>query len=203
MTGPVPGPRTGRAEDAVRPDGAARGHRAPRSDLTRRAVLVLGVGAAATLTGASAATAASVVVGSLTFAVPSEIVRSADDMLGRHWQWQGRDTSSDARAQTVVLARGDLSSTDPEEILGLVLAGSGSGLLPGLALGTQRRRSMPGGGDQLRIDVSYTASRGVTYHGTMLVATRSDPPAGLLVVLGDARLTAGTIDGVLDSARWQ
>ena len=63
-------------------------------------------------------------------------------------------------------------------------------------------RSMPGGGEQLRVNVGYAATLGFPYHGTMLVATRSEPPAGLVVVLGGDLLTAGTIDGVLDSARW-
>jgi hypothetical protein len=52
------------------------------------------------------------------------------------------------------------------------------------------------------MEVSYAASRGRTYHGTLLLATRPAPPSGLLVVLGDDTLTAGTMDGVLDSARW-
>jgi hypothetical protein len=37
----------------------------------------------------------------------------------------------------------------------------------------------------------------------MLIATRPEPPAAVLVVVGSEALTAGTIDGVLDSARWR
>jgi hypothetical protein len=102
----------------------------------------------------------------------------------------------------VVLARADLASTAPGEILGLLLASSVTGLMPGLEIGGSRTRAFPGGGDQTRLEVSYAASRGGAYHGTLLVATRPEPPAGLLVVLGDDTLTAGTMNGVLDSARW-
>jgi hypothetical protein len=52
------------------------------------------------------------------------------------------------------------------------------------------------------MEVSYAASRGRIYHGTLMIATRPEPPGGLLVVLGDDTLTAGTMNGVLDSARW-
>lgn len=189
--------------DAIPGEAVLGSHRQPSGDWTRRALLALAAGASAALAGARPAQAALVTVGSLTFAVPTEVVSTADETLGAHWQWRGRDSSPDQRAQTVVLARADLASTDAEEVLGLVLAGSGAGLLPGLTVGTRRTRSMPGGGDQLRVDVGYAASRGYLYHGTMLVATRREPPAGLILVLGRDLLTAGTIDGVLDSARWR
>lgn len=182
--------------------GGGDGRDLRAGDLTRRTLLALVGGVAATLAGSRPAGAATVTVGSLTFDVPPEIVATADETLGRHWQWRGRDVSASQRAQTVVLARADLDSTDPDEVIGLVLAGSGSGQLPGLTLGAPRTRSTPGGGDQLRISVGYAASRGLAYHGTVLVATRSQPPAALIAVLGDERLTAGAIDAVLDSVRW-
>ncbi len=103
----------------------------------------------------------------------------------------------------VLLARADLPSVEPEEVIALLLAGSATGRLPQLEWGARRDRAMPGGGDQTRIDVRYSVSRRLTYHGAILVATRPQPPAGVLVVLGDDTLTAGTVDALLDSARWR
>jgi hypothetical protein len=171
---------------------------------TRRSVLALGVGSAALMLGSTPARGLTVSVGGLSFVVP-ETIRPvpADHSLGRDWQWMGRlDQSSAGRAATVVLARADIASIDPQEVIGLLLASSTAGLIPGLQLGARRVRSMPGGGDQTRIDVRYLAGRSLPFHGTVLVATRPEPPAAALVMVGDDDLTAGTIDGVLDSARW-
>jgi hypothetical protein len=156
------------------------------------------------LVTSTAALAAAITVGELAFEVP-ETIRPTEPgrALGQGWQWCGiRDGGSADRPATVLLARADLASTAPEEILGLLLASSVTGLMPGLEIGGSRTRAFPGGGDQTRLEVSYAASRGHAYHGTLLVATRPEPPAGLLVVLGDDTLTAGTMNGVLDSARW-
>jgi hypothetical protein len=172
---------------------------------TRRSVLAFGVGSAALLLAGTPARALAVTVGGLSFAVPETIRPVVGDLsLGQGWQWLGRhdQPAADRRAATVVLARADIASTDPHEVIGLLLANSAAGFMPGLQLGARRIRSMPGGGDQTRIDLRYVAARSVEFHGTILVATRSDPPAAALVVVGDDDLTAGTIDGVLDSARW-
>ena len=172
---------------------------------TRRSVLVLGAGSAALMLGRTPARGLAVTVGGLSFAVP-DTIRSvpADPSLGQGWQWLGRlDQPSAGRgAATVVLARADIASIDPQEVIGLLLASSTAGFLPGLQLGARRVRSMPGGGDQTRIDLRYAAGRALPFHGTMLVATRAEPPAAALVMVGDDDLTAGTIDEVLDSARW-
>ena len=101
--------------------------------------------------------------------------------LGLGWQWRGRGESatSDGRAAPVVLARADIASVDPQEIVGLLLANATAGSLPGLELGARRVRSMPGGGDQTRIDLAYAAARALPFHGTMLIATRPEPPAAV------------------------
>ena len=82
------------------------------------------------------------------------------------------------------------------------VAGSAAGLLPGLQLTGRRTRSMPGGGEQTRLDLSYLVRSDLRYQGTLLVATRAEPPSALVAVLGDEQLTAGTVDAVLNSARW-
>lgn len=170
---------------------------------TRRSALALGLAAASTVWLPRTAGAAPITVGDLTFTVPAEIdAVPPDDALGRNWQWQGQTSSSGSLPATAVLARADLASTDPEEVLGLVLAGSAAGFLPGLSLTGRRTRPMPGGGDQARINLAYAARSDLAYHGTLLIATREQAPSALLVVLGDDQLTAGTIDGVLESARW-
>ena len=172
---------------------------------TRRSVLVLGAGSAALMLGRTPASGLAVTVGGFSFAVP-DTVRPvpADPSLGQGWQWLGRldQPSAGPRAATVVLARADIASIDPQEVIGLLLASSTAGFLPRLQLGARRVRSMPGGGDQTRIDLRYVAGRSLPFHGTMLVATRPEPPAAALVMVGDDDLTAGTIDEVLDSARW-
>jgi hypothetical protein len=172
---------------------------------TRRSVLALGAGSAILLLGGTPAHGLNVTVGGLSFTVP-DTIRPAptDSSLGRGWQWLGHldQATPGHRAALVVLARADIASIDPQEILGLLFASSIAGFLPGLQLGARRVRSMPGGGDQTRIDLRYLAGRDLPFHGTILVATRAEPPAAALAIVGDDDLTAGTIDGVLDSARW-
>ncbi len=172
---------------------------------TRRSVLGLSAGSAILLLGGTPAHGLDVTVGGLSFAVPDTIRPApADSSLGEGWQWLGRldQASPGQRAATVVLARADIGSIDPQEVLGLLFASSVAAFLPGLQLGARRVRLMPGGGDQTRIDLRYLAARDPPFHGTILVATRAEPPAAALVMVGDDGLTAGTIDGVLDSARW-
>ena len=150
--------------------------------------------------------AVAVTVGGLSFAVPETIrpVVTGGRLPRAGLAVAGPRTSRQPgrRAATVVLARADIASIDPQEVIGLLLASPTAGFLPGLQLGARRDRSMPGGGDQTRIDLAYAAARSLEFHGTMLVATRPEPPAAALVMVGDDALTAGTIDGVLDSARW-
>lgn len=174
-----------------------------RRTWTRRSALALGLATIGIAGRPTPAGAAEITVGDLAFTVPSTITATGpNDQLGQHWQWQGQTPGAGADPATVVLARADLPGTDPEEILGLVLAGSAIGLLPGLSLTGRRDRSMPGGGEQTRISLAYTFRPDLDYHGTLLVATREQTPSGLMAVLGDDLLTAGTIDSVLDSARW-
>ena len=193
-------------DSAHHPRGGAGGSSPPESTQprwARRSVLILGLSAVGLLVTRTAALATAVTVGGLSFEVPETIRPTVPGTaMGQGWQWCGVYAGSADRPATVVLARADLASTEPEEILGLLLASSATGLMPGLQIGGSRRRAMPGGGDQTRMEVSNPASRGRIYHGTLLVATRPEPPGGLLVVLGDDTLTAGTMNGVLDSARW-
>lgn len=175
---------------------------------TRRSLLVLGAASAGLLLTRTPAAGAPITVGELSFTVLDTIrpVPAVDaTALGRGWQWRGRGEppTTDDRAAPVVLARADLASTDPPEIVSLLLANAAAGSLPGLELGARRVRSMPGGGDQTRIDLAYVAARSLPFHGTLLIATRPEPPAAVLVVVGSDALTAGTIDGILDSARWR
>ena len=175
---------------------------------SRRSLLALGAASAGLLLARTPAQSAPITVGDLSFAVPDTVrpVSAAGmDAFGLGWEWRGRGEppSADGRAAPVVLARADLASTDPQEILALLLANAAAGSLPGLELGDRRVRSMPGGGDQTRIDLAYAVARALPFHGTMLIATREQPPAAVLVMIGSDALTAGTIDGVLDSARWQ
>lgn len=173
---------------------------------TRRAVLVLGAGAVGLLLARTPARAGAVTVGGLSFTVPDEIrpVDSGGTALGAGWQWQGRGDGSDPdrRAAPVVLARADIASVDPQEVIGLLLASATAGQLPGLELRGRRARPMPGGGDQTRLDLAYAAAPSLPFHGTLLIATRPEPPAAVLAVLGGDGLTAGTVEQILDSARW-
>lgn len=170
---------------------------------TRRSILALGLVASATVASPRPAMADSIRIGSLSFDVPGSIRRQAPtDQWQRHWQWLGRDVGPGTRPAVLVLGRADLPSTDAEEILGTLLASSATGLLPDLVLSNRQTRSMPGGGGQTRHSLSYAAGGGGRYHGVLLIATREQPPAGLMMVIGDETLTSGLIDGVLDSARW-
>jgi len=169
---------------------------------TRRSVLALGVGAVGVVAVPGGARAAPVRVGDFTFDVPSTIGATAPyPSLGSGWQWMGRTSEPLNLPRTVVLARADLGSSDSEEILGLALASSATGVLAELEIGSSRTRSMPGG-QQVRYPLSYAIRADARYHGTLLIATRDLPPAALLAVLGDDTLTANTIDTVLGSARW-
>jgi len=175
-----------------------------RARTTRRALLALGLGSVGALLVGGAATAAlgTVTLGSLTFDVPADVHESpaSTALGGASWAWRG--SRSSATGAFVVLARADLASTDAEEVVGWLLASGLVGALPGLVAQTRRTRTMPGGGEQVRLDVAYAAGPGVPYHGTLLVATRPTGPAGVVLVLGDDRLTAGEVSSVLDSARW-
>lgn len=174
---------------------------------TRRSALVLGLSAVGLCLAVDPAPAdvRPVSLGDLTFDVPTD-VRPAAQLPGitRPWAWQGTaSVSPGAPPSTIVLARADLASTDAEEVLGLLLAGTVGGQLPGLVTQPRRTRALVGGrGEQLRVDLSYAAASDLTYRGTVLIATRPARPAAVLVVLGDDSLTAGAVSAVLDSLRW-
>lgn len=174
---------------------------------TRRSALALGLSAVGTglVVRRAPADVSSVTLGEVTFDVPATVQPSAEvPGVTRDWAWQGISATGRGTApSTLVLARSDLDATDPEEVLGLLLAGAADGQLPDLVTQPRRTRSLGGRqGDQVRIDLSYQANQRRRYHGTLLVATRARPPAAVLVVLGDDTLTAGTVGGVLDSLRW-
>lgn len=175
-----------------------------RTRWTRRAALGLGLGLVAAAGIRRPAEAGPVSVGELEFTTPATITPTGTAaVVGSGWQWAGQSGSSGGVPATVVLARNDLDSIGATEVLGLLLAGSVTGLLPDLALQPSRKRAMPGGGEQTRVDVAYTAATDVTYHGTLLIATRERTPAALLAVLGIDTLTAGGIEDILGSARWR
>lgn len=181
-----------------------------RNRWSRRAALGLGLGLVAAAGLPHRAEAGLVSVGELQFTTPPTITPPGTmtapgtvPVVGAGWQWVGQSGSTGGVPATVVLARNDLAATDATEVLGLLLAGSVNGLLPDLALQPSRSRAMPGGGEQTRVDVAYTVATQVTYHGTVLIATRERTPAGLLAVLGIDALTAGGIEGILSSARWR
>lgn len=160
---------------------------------------MLGLGSAGALLVGGSATAAgdTVTLGDLAFEVPAD-VRAAAPASG--WGWRGERSA--ATGAFLVLARADLASTDAEEVVGWLLAGGLVGALPDLAVQTRRNRTTSGGGEQARLDVAYAAGPGLRYHGTLLVATRPTGTAGVVLVLGDDRLTAGEVSSVLDSVRW-
>ncbi len=171
---------------------------------SRRAFLGLGLGSVgALLAGASAAAApATVTVGGLALEVPADVqaLPAGDRLGGPSWSWRGRRTATSGAF--LVLARADLASADAEEVVGWLLASGLVGSLPGLATQSRRSRTTPGGGDQARLDVAYEVATDVRWSGTLLVATRPTGPAGVVLVLGDDRLTAGEVAAVLDSVRW-
>ena len=172
--------------------------------LGRRGLLALGLGSAGALLVGASATAApvAVTVGGLAFEVPADVTPApaSTALGGPSWSWRG--TRDPAGGAFVVLARADLASSDAEEVVGWFLAAGLVGALPDLTAQSRRSRAMPGGGQQARLDVAYAAGTDVRYSGTLLVATREARPAGVLLVLGDDRLTAGEVAAVLDSARW-
>ena len=172
--------------------------------LTRRGLLGLGLGSAGALLVGGRATASpvTITVGSLAFDVPADVAPSSAGpaLGGPSWSWTGQRPP--AAGAFVVLSRADLASSDAEEVVGWLLADGLVGALPALSTEARRARATPGGGDQDRLDVAYAAGAGVRYHGTLLVATRPAGPAGVVLVLGDDRLTAGEVSSVLDSARW-
>ncbi len=180
---------------------------------SRRTALALCILAAAVTGNPSPATASTVSVGDLIFAVPVTISEGSARQstgssngriaFGAGWQWVGQAGGHDALPATVVLARGDIVSTNAGEVLGLALAGSAAGMLPDLRLTKWRSRPMSDEGEKTRIGLQYSAGPGVTYHGELLIATRPTAPAAVLVVLGTEDLTAGTIDSILESARWR
>lgn len=174
---------------------------------TRRGFLALGLAATTGLALAGStqpASAATVTVGGLQFDVPDDVRPAPDlpELGGPSWQWRGvRGAPTGTEGFMVVLARADLASTDGSEVVGLLLSEGLAGHLPGLVVESRRSRSMPGGGEQLRLDLGYgVAPR--RRRGTVLVAARDRPSAAVLVVLGNDSLTAGDVSGVLDSARW-
>lgn len=167
-------------------------------------MLALGVAVAGLAARPLRVEGAEITVGDLGFSVPATVGEApAESFLGDGWQWQGRTAGTAAVPRTVVLARADLPGSDAEEVLGLLLAGAPAGWLGNLRVAPRRTREMPGGGDQTRVGVAYSPGKNLRYLGELLIATRTAPPSGLLAVLGDDGLTAGTIDGVLDSARWR
>ncbi|GAA1825228.1 hypothetical protein ACFFOM_12010 [Microlunatus capsulatus] len=173
----------------------------PTGSWTRRSALALGLSAAALLVAPARAATTEVRLGALAFAVPAGLLPVDDPGLGSGWQWRGAGPGR----SPVVLARAELAAISPEEVLALVLAGAGAGLLPGLRLGPRRRRTTPGaapGDAQLRAELGWRSAAGRPARGTLLAATRVGGPAALVAVLGDATLTAGTVDAVLDSVRW-
>ena len=175
------------------------------SAVTRRAALGLGLAVAAGLAvRASPARATEVAVGDLVLTVPDSVVPAAStDDLGRSWQWRGRTDDGQLRPRGVVLARADLFTDEPVEVLGLLLASTTSGLLPDIRLTGRRRRELPDGREQTRIGLSYAVARGRRYEGELLVAPRTEAPSGLVVALTDGTLPTSFLTGVLDSVRWR
>lgn len=175
-----------------------------RRVISRRAALAVGVAAAAGLTLRSRpARAGEITVGDLTFEVPEDVVPAdRGDRLGRNWQWRGRTDDNQINPRGVVLARADLDTAEPVEVLGLLLASTASGLLPQLQV-TGRRSRVVEGSEQTRIAVSYVLDRNLRYGGELLIATRSDGPSGLVVVLGDGTVPTSFFAGVLGSVRWR
>ena len=176
----------------------------PSSIISRRAAIAVGVAAAAGLTLRSRpALAGEITVGDLAFEVPADVVPAdPGDRLGRSWQWSGRTDDSQLRPRGVVLARADLDTAEPVEVLGLLLASTASGLLPQIELSGRRSRVVDGS-EQTRIALSYALGADRRYGGELLIASRSDAPSGLVVVLGDDTVPTSFLDGVLGSVRWR
>lgn len=171
--------------------------------VTRRAALGLTVAATAgLLIGTRPAAAADLAVGDLTLSVPDGVAPApAEAALGLDWQWRGRTVGSPGSPRGLVLVRADLATTEPAEVLGLLLASGAAGLLPNLRLTGRRSRDMTGG-IQTRVGLSYALDAGRRYGGEVLIATRDRPLAGLVVGLTDGSLPASFVSEVLDSVRW-
>lgn len=172
--------------------------------LTRRTALAIGLAAAAAVTvGSRVARASEVTVGDLVLEVPAAVVPAdSGDGLGRGWQWRGRTDDGQIVPRGVVLARADLDTAEPVEVLGLLLSGTAAGLLPGIQLTGRRSGPVPGTG-QTRVAVSYALDSTRRYSGELLIAARPDAPSGLVVVLGDGTVPSSFVAGVLDSVRWR
>ena len=173
--------------------------------VSRRGALALGLTAVVALCGVSLpAQAAEIRVGDLGFEVPEDVV-PADraDRLGHHWQWQGRTQDNQARPRGVVLARADLATDDPVEVLGLLLASTAAGLLPDLRLSGRRSRTPPGGDEQTRVGISYAITQDHRYGGELAICPRSGGTTGVVVALTDGTLSTSFATGILDSIRWR
>ena len=172
--------------------------------LTRRAALALGLTTAAGLALPSRpARAAEVTVGDLALTAPEDVIpAAATEDLGRNWQWRGRTDDGQLRPRGIVLARADLFTDEPVEVLGLLLASTASGLLPDISLTARRSPSLPDGGAQTRVAVSYAIARERRYEGELLIAPRTEAPSALVVALTDGTLPTSFVAGVLDSVRW-
>lgn len=173
--------------------------------LTRRAALALGLGATIGLTvAARPAEAVEVTVGDLVLTVPDGVMPApADDDLGSHWQWRGRTDDGQLRPRGIVLARADLATDDPVEVLGLLLASTAPGLLPSIRLTGRRNRAQPGGHEQTRIGLSYAIAENRRYEGELAISPRTDGASGLVVALTDGTMPTSFLLGVLDSVRWR
>lgn len=173
--------------------------------LTRRAALALGLGATMGLAVASRpAAAAEVTVGDLVLTVPDTVTPApAEEDLGSHWQWRGRTDDGQLRPRGVVLARADLATDDPVEVLGLLLASTAPGLLPAISLTGRRSRTQPGGDRQTRIGLSYAIAPSRRYEGELAISPRTGRTSGLVVALTDGTLPMSFLLGVLDSVRWR
>ncbi|MFC7624058.1 hypothetical protein [Microlunatus sp. GCM10028923] len=170
----------------------------PRRRWTRRAALGLGLAGAGAVIGSPPATAAGVSLGRFTFDVQSSI--RPQDPPSAGWQWQGQ-LIEDNVASILILARADLTGTEPQEALGLLLASGIGGWLPELTTGPARARATQDGSPGLRSPIGFRPEPGRRYRGTVLITSNGGSTA-ILAVLGTDRLTAGRIDQVLDSARW-
>ena len=176
---------------------------APRV-LTRRAALAAGVAVAVgSALRARPAQAGQITVGDLVLEVPAGVVPAdAGDPLGRNWQWRGRTDDSQISPRGVVLARADLTTSEPVEVLGLLLASTAAGLLPDVKLASRRSRVVQGS-QQTRFALSYALDRTRRYGGELVIAERPDATSGLVVVLGDGTVATSFFADVLDSVRWR
>ncbi len=142
--------------------------------ITRRAVLAgAGLAGLAVLLPGSRSAAAGTRIGDLELDVPADLSEQPAASYGNGWQWAAaRGTSA------TVLARADLDSTSTSEILGLLLAGTIAGDLPGLRLGEVAHRAMAGG-EQIRVEVAYGPTDPATRrHGVDVDRGPADPARG-------------------------